>query len=221
MGPAPEGSTSDHGASGEAMRAVHIIREEHRTSTAVLHGILFLLRHIGYGISEPNFELLGAMIAYMRVFPERHHHPKEDAYLFRLLRKRHSAIAPVLDRLHAEHRANAAKMRAVEDALADFQREGTARLPALYEAVARYAAFHYAHMRTEEDEVLPAALEYLTPADWDEIDAAFSGHTDPLLGAEEGFEYDALFRRIVSMAPAPLGAAPETSREARRGVAAR
>ena len=203
------------------MRAIHIISGEHRTSTAVLHGMLFVLRHVGYGISEPNFELLGAMIAYLRVFPERLHHPKEDAYLFRLLRKRHPAIVPLLDRLQGEHRVNAEKLKAIEDIFGRYRREGSAHLPALYEAVATYAAFHYSHMRAEEDEVLPAAAEYLTVDDWDEIDAAFSGHTDPLFGTEEGFEYDALFRRIVSMAPAPLGAGREYSREARQQVAAR
>jgi hemerythrin-like domain-containing protein len=203
------------------MRAIHIISDEHRTSTAVLHGILFLLRHVSYGVSEANFELLDAMISYLQVFPERLHHPKEDAYLFRLLRKRHSAIAPLLDRLQGEHRVNAAKLNAIEDVFGRYRREGSAHLPALYEAVATYAAFHYSHMRAEEDEVLPAAAEYLTADDWDEIDAAFSGHTDPLLGAEQGFEYDALFRRIVSMAPAPLGAGPEHSPAARQQVAAR
>jgi len=202
------------------MRAIQIISEEHRTSTAVLHGILFVLRRVSYGIAEPDFELLGAMISYLRVFPERHHHPKEDAYLFRVLRKRHPAIAPLLDKLHGDHRMNSAKLREVEQAFAAYQREGPAHLPALYEGVARYAAFHYAHMRTEEDEVLPAAAEYLTAADWEEIDAAFLDHADPLFGTDEGFEYDALFRRIVSMAPAPLGFAPERSRGPRQRVAA-
>jgi hemerythrin-like domain-containing protein len=203
------------------MRAIHIISDEHRTSTAVLHGILFILRHVNYGISEPNFELLDAMISYLREFPERVHHPKEDAYLFRLVRKRHPAIAPLLDRLQGEHRVNAAKLEAIENIFSRYRSEGSAHLPALYEAVATYAAFHYSHMRAEEDQVLPAAAEYLTIGDWEEIDAAFSGHTDPLFGTEEGFEYGALFRRIVSMAPAPLGGGPEHSREVRQQVAAR
>jgi hypothetical protein len=48
----------------------------------------------------------------------------------------------------------------------------------------------------------------LTDADWDTVDAAFLGHTDPLLGAEQGKEYRDLFRRIVELAPPPIGAAP-------------
>jgi hemerythrin-like domain-containing protein len=193
------------------VRAISIIVGEHRALTALLHGMLFLLRHDRYGISKPNFDLLDAMTYYIRQFPERLHHPKEDAYLFRLLRQRDPAIAPLLDKLEAEHRTGTAKLCAMEQALARYKQDGDAQLPAFYTAVAAYAAFHYAHVRAEEDQVLPAAAEFLTASDWDEIDAAFAGHADPLEGAEAGFEYEELFRRIVSLAPAPLGSGPEPS----------
>ena len=63
-------------------------------------------------------------------------------------------------------------------------------------------------MRAEETELLPLAEKTLTDADWQEIDAAFLGHTDPLLGMEVGSRYDALFSRIVSLAPPPIGVGP-------------
>ncbi len=202
------------------MQAIRIIISEHRALTAVLHGMLFLLRHDRYGISKPNFDLLGAMMYYIREFPARLHHPKEDAYLFRLLRQRHPAIAPLVDKLEAEHRSGTAKLGAMEQTLARYQQEGDAQLPAFYAAVAAYAKFHYAHVRAEEDEVLPAAADFLTTTDWDEIDAAFAGHTDPLLDAEAGFEYEELFRRIVRLAPPPLGSGPEGSVQTATGPAA-
>src|SRR5205823_11249545 len=67
---------------------------------------------------------------------------------------------------------------------------------------------HWDHFRAEEDEVLPLAQNYLTAQDWDIVDAAFSGHTNPLLGVTASAEYDKLFRRIVSLAPPPLGTCP-------------
>jgi hemerythrin-like domain-containing protein len=193
------------------VQAINIIIGEHRALSAVLHGMLYVLRHIRYGSSKPNFELLGAMVYYIGAFSVRFHHPKEDAYLFRLLRLRHPTSAPLLDKLTDEHRASAAKLHEVEQTLALYQQGGAAQFSAFSRAVAAYAAFHYAHARAEEDEVLPVATRFLTAADWDEIDAAFAGHTDPLLGAEAGIEYEELFRRIVRLAPAPLGAGPEVS----------
>jgi branched-chain amino acid transport system ATP-binding protein len=163
------------------MRAVRIITDEHRALTAVLHGMLSVLRHVRYGISEPDFELLDAMLYYIRAFPERFHHPKEDAYLFRLLRERHPAISPLLDKLHVEHQVGTVRLQQMEEALARYEKERSTGLAAFYAAVADYAAFQYAHVRAEEDDVLPAATEHLTAADWTEIDDAFAGHTNPLV----------------------------------------
>jgi hemerythrin-like domain-containing protein len=193
------------------VKAIDIIRNEHRTLAAVLHGMLHLVRDIRYGGAQPNFDLLGAMVYYIHAFPERFHHPKEDAYLFRLVRLRHPDAAPMLDRLQEEHRTGVDKIRSMEQALGRYQQEGAVQLQAFYGAVAAYGAFHYVHARTEENELLPLAENCLTAADWAEIDAAFAGHTDPLLGVEAGTEYNELFRRIVNLAPRPLGVGPEAS----------
>jgi hemerythrin-like domain-containing protein len=190
------------------MEAIRIIRDEHRALAAVLHGMLHLVGEIGVRGKAPDFHLLDAMVYYIDTFPERFHHPKEDRHLFRILRLRHPGAAPLLDRLETEHRAGAEKIRALEQALARYHAGGAAEYPNFRAAVEAYAAFHWDHMRAEEGELLPMAEKYLTPADWLEIDTAFLGHTDPLLGADVGAKYDALFTRIVNLAPPPIGLGP-------------
>jgi hemerythrin-like domain-containing protein len=187
------------------VKAIRIIREEHRALAAVLHGMLHLMGEIGTRGKAPDFRLLGAMVYYIDTFPERFHHPKEDRYLFRVLRLRHPGAAPLLDRLETEHRAGAEKIRALEQALTRYNAGGPTEFSNFQAAVEAYAAFHWDHMRAEESELLPMAEKYLTPADWLEIDTAFLGHTDPLLGADVGAKYEALFTRIVSLAPPPIG----------------
>jgi len=191
------------------MQALRIIQDEHRGLAAVLHGMLYLVHEIRDRRGKPNFEVLGAMIYYIDAFPERFHHPKEDEYLFRLLRLRHPDAAPLLDRLQTEHRAGAEKIRTLEQALARYQQGGDREFSRFLAAVDEYAAFHWDHMRAEEKEVLPLAEKYLSAGDWEAIDAAFLGHTDPMLGAESGAKYDALFTRIVNLAPPPIGLGPE------------
>jgi len=188
------------------MQAVDVIHAEHRTLAAVLHGMLYLVRDIRYGKGQPNFDVLEAMVHYIHAFPERYHHPKEEAYLFRILRMRSPDTAPLLDRLQAEHRAGVAKVGALDQALLRYRKDGTGSLLAPFAAAAGdFAAFHWSHARTEEDEVIPLAKAFLTAAEWEEIDAAFAGHCDPLLGAAGGAEYEKLFRRIIDLAPPPLG----------------
>ena len=191
------------------MKAIGIILDEHRSLAAVLQGMLYLVRAIGQRQVAPDFKLLGAMIYYIDAFPERFHHPKEDAYLFRLLRSRHAAAGALLDRLQSEHRSGERKIRALQQAMTRYEHGGGEQFAAFAAAVESYTAFHWEHMRAEEDEVLPLARQYLSEADWDEIDTAFAAHGDPLVGASAGDQYDALFRRIVHMAPPPIGVGPE------------
>lgn len=190
------------------MQALSIIRNEHRALAAVMHGMLHVVHAIRDGESEPTFPLFGAMIYYIDTFPERFHHPKEDRYLFRLLRLRYPDAAPLLDRLQREHRIGAEKIRALEQTLARYKEGGAQEFPSFAVAVESYAAFHWDHMRTEESEVLPLAERFLTPEDWQEIDAAFAGHADPLMGADARTKFEALFTRIVNLAPPPIGVGP-------------
>jgi branched-chain amino acid transport system ATP-binding protein len=190
------------------MEAIRIIINEHRALAAVLHGMLYLVHKIRDHDDKPDFNLFGAMIYYIDSFPERFHHPKEDQYLYRILRMRHAAAAALLDRLETEHRVGAEKIRTLQQALARYQQGGKAQFPSFLAAVESYAEFHWIHMKAEEQEALPMAEKYLSAADWKEIDAAFLGHSDPMLGAPVRTEFDRLFTRIVNLAPAPIGLGP-------------
>src|SRR5450755_2500330 len=105
------------------MQAIRIIREEHQSLAAVLHGLQYVVREIRGG-AQPDFALLGAMVYYIDTFPERFHHPKEDAWLFRLLLLRHLPAKALLARLKSEHRAGAAQLKQLEQALMRYQQGG-------------------------------------------------------------------------------------------------
>ena len=147
------------------------------------------------------------MVNYIETFSERFHHPKEDAYLFERLAARSEEAAQLLERLKNEHTTGADKLCQLRQALIRYHKSGADGFVDFAAQVASYAAFHWDHMRLEENQVLPLAHAYLTPEDWAAIDAAFLGHTDPLLGVERAGEFQELFRRIVELAPAPIGLA--------------
>ncbi len=191
------------------VKAMRIIREEHHALAAMLHALLFLVRGVRDQRMKPNFELMGAMIYYIDTFPERLHHPKEDQWLFRLLLLRHPPARALIDRLQSEHRSGATRIRQLEQALNRYAQGGDAELPAFAEAAEGYVTFERNHMRTEEMEVFPLAQEYLRPDDWAAIDEAFSANTDPLRGVEVQEGFDDLFRRIVNLAPPPIGVGPD------------
>ena len=186
-------------------KAIRIIRDEHRSIAAVLHALKHLADE-AYGDASlrPDFKVFRAMIRYIDEYPERLHHPKEDAYLFDRLGKRAPQAQALIDDLRAEHVRGVELVRELERALVFFE-EGWPR--GAYEfraAVDAYSDFHWSHMRKEENELLPLAEAHCTEADWEAIAAAFAGNTDPIADLREK-DFAQLFSRIVTLAPAPIG----------------
>jgi len=191
------------------MQALHVIRAEHRSLAAVIHGLVYVVR--AARDVPPDFALLAAMLRYIEDFPERLHHPKEDEWLFARLRLRHPPAAALLDALQGEHAEGARRIRELCRALRRWREAqgDLARAAGAREAFARladaYAAFHWEHMRREELEAMPLCEAHFGELDWAEVDAAFALHDDPLSGASQATAFDELFRRIVRAAPPPVG----------------
>ena len=179
------------------------IGDEHRSLAAVIHGLDFLVRDARKNGRPPSFGLLRAMHYYIEQFPERLHHPKEDAYLFRKLRERTSEFDDTLAELQRQHVEGAGMVDALAHAIAAYEADPTHGLDAFAAAVERFAAAQMAHMRLETKVILPAARKHLTPEDWAEIGRAFAEHGDPRFSVDDDEEFRDLFARIQNLAPAP------------------
>jgi hemerythrin-like domain-containing protein len=186
-------------------KALAVIRDEHRAYSALIRSALRIAHECGPVPSRDELAAFRAVVDYIAVYPERFHHPKEDAHLFRLLRVRCPDVAPLLDTLSQEHVLGGVLAGELDRKLTECE-QGRGGFAAFVECAERYAAFLRAHMQREEQEVLPLAEHVLTPGDWTTIDAAFRGHTDPVLGAAAEAEFGRMLKRIVMLAPAPLGA---------------
>jgi branched-chain amino acid transport system ATP-binding protein len=186
-------------------RAIDIIRDEHRSFAAVLEGLLHVCGEIRSARGRPNFRLIAAMLDYIEAFPEKLHHPKEDAYVYARLREVLPESAAMLDDLTAEHVRGRAMIAGLTGALTRYRDSEPGAAEAFASALQRYADFHWAHMRKEEELALPLALATLTPDDWRAIDAAFASNADPLVGLPATKASRELFRRVLNLAPPPLG----------------
>jgi hemerythrin-like domain-containing protein len=188
--------------------SIKIIRAEHQALAAMLSSLSLMLaeqRRNGHVANARDFEVLRAMLFYIDEFPERLHHRQESDLLFPLVRSRSHDADEALDRLDRDHAAGEAAIRNLEHALLAWEMLGGSRQSAFETALTRYLDFYRAHMRLEEDVILPLADKVLTDADWAQLDAAFAANRDPLTGHAPPAEYEALFSRIVRIAPAPIG----------------
>lgn len=188
--------------------AITIILDEHRSLAAVTHGLRYIVREMREKDSEPDGKLLWSMLYYIDTFPQKLHHPKEEAYLFRRLKMRTREADKAILQLEEQHRAGREHVKALEMALGRYQAGAPGGREAFMAAAETFADELAVHMALEENVVLPLAKQHLLAEDWTEIAQAFGENGDPRFGAEPDHEFRSLFSRIVNLAPPPIGVGP-------------
>jgi hemerythrin-like domain-containing protein len=137
---------------------------------------------------SPDYELMLDIMYYMTHYSDVLHHPKEDL-VFAVVKARAPDFGDIVDdltRQHAQLRDMGGTLVRTLDDVVNGSMVPRERL----EAAARvYVSALRAHMRTEENEVLPAAERLLSATDWTDIDAAIAKFDDPLFGSEAHDRY--------------------------------
>jgi len=180
---------------------VAIIRDEHRSLGAVIHGLEYLMREAREKKEQPQFALLRAMVYYIKEFPEKLHHPKEDTYLFAKLRERTPEFNDTLSELERQHVTGNQIVAELEKTLRAYEADPAGGLEPFAAAVKRFAEMQWQHMSLETKVIIPAAQKHLTSGDWAEVSRAFAENGDPRFSIDADEEFRQLFARILNLAP--------------------
>jgi branched-chain amino acid transport system ATP-binding protein len=185
-------------------KGARVLHDEHLAIAALLQALQHLARMAQDSGVKADFRAFHAMIHYIDAFPERLHHPKEDQVLFARLWDRSAEARPLVARLKAEHVEGARLVRDLEAAVRKYEQAWPHGAQDFAAAVQAYADFHWRHMRCEEQELLPLAERALSEEDWAAVERAFAQNEDPIADLR-GQDFDRLYARILSLAPAPIG----------------
>ena len=183
------------------MQAIQIIQDEHRKLWRVASTINIVADEMDAGSPVPT-PFFHAVFDYIEGFIDHAHHPKEDDFLFRLLRQRSDKAEAVLLQLEANHQHGPATLRALRN---DLARAAQGNCGAFTAALRSYTKNLEEHIRTEERDILPLARQVLLAEDWVIIDKAFADNDDPLFGQQATEQYRELYHRIVALAPESVG----------------
>ena len=181
--------------------AIKTIRGEHRSIAAVVNGLRFVLREAVDKEQAPNIPLLRAMLFYFKTFPDALHHPREEEFLFKLLRSRAPEYDDLLAATEEQHHEQSLMIEKIEASLDLY--ESTREPSALREMCSladRFSDHLWAHMNMEEKNILPACLEYFGDVDWRRIKEVFEGHADPRFDSDRESGFENLFTRIMNVA---------------------
>ncbi|HEX4798199.1 MAG TPA: hemerythrin domain-containing protein [Burkholderiales bacterium] len=189
-------------------KVLNIIRDEHRSIAAVLHGMQYLVNEIRTRKTKIDPRVFRAMLYYLDTFCDRMHHPKEDRYLFGAMRRRGARANALIAELEKEHAGGEESLRRLEQLLLRYEEGGDGEFPAFAREAENFVQGYWDHMRKEEEQVFPLAEKLLAPEDWAAIDRAFEENQDPLADQRDTEDFQKLFSRIVNLAPPPIGVGP-------------
>ena len=145
--------------------------------------------------NQPNFELMLDLVSYLRYFPDRYHHAREDIAFSRLA-QRDPALKPMIARLMQEHRVIAAAGAELLKYLEQVVDDVVVERASVEAAAATYLVYYRRHLALEDRDIVPRAEQLLTPEDWEAVVAAIPSGSDPLFGEDSDARYRELRRQI-------------------------
>lgn len=179
------------------------IRAEHMSMKRVLDCLADEVHKAREEERELDLDLLRSIVTYMRDFPDKFHHPKEDGLLFPAVLRHSPTYEDVIADLREEHRKGEELLGEMSQLIAKCA-DNTRDSRKAFERVAKaYVAFESNHMRKEETTVIPIARSKLTDEDWAAIDAEFLRNQDPLQPGAVEKAFEALFRKIAILTSPP------------------
>jgi hemerythrin-like domain-containing protein len=150
-------------------------------------------------------EMLEDIIEYIKAFPDKFHHPKEEDYLFKAMRLRSEDTHEILDRIFLEHKKEYQLIEDFDASLQSFKKDPIGQKDNFADIAIQYSDFLNAHLDLENKKAFPMAEKVLTEEDWAEIDAAFSDNNDPIVAGAEKTRFDQLHKRIMDLGLPPFG----------------
>ncbi len=182
---------------------IKIMSEEHRALAAVLHALEYLAKP--QQLAKTDVRVFQAIVRYIDTYSEKLHHPAEDRFLFKPLKEKTKEGDELIAQLEAEHARGGERMRKLKAAL-DQVIAGTGGSDVAFgAAVEEYAQFYWQHMTLEEKNIFPLAANVLSQEDWAALVEGFNKNKDPIAGSEAAKDMDALLRKILEIAPEPIG----------------
>lgn len=196
-----------------------IIRNEHKTLSAVVVTLQQLAGGAGHRYPGAQWSALPDLVEYLELFFGQVHGTR-DAHLFDVLRGKLASIETTLHSLERGYRGGLeffglrqrlAETRAALDQLTAERSQGAELIRGLQRTLPRdrgggcgdgnafragleaFAGLHREHVRKEEFIVLPLAENVFSPEDWERVSAACQADMDPRFDDA----LDSLFLKVV------------------------
>ena len=143
---------------------------------------------------QADYELMRLTAYYLRHYPDRFHHPREDV-AFRRLVERDPQLRSDVEWCIREHALIAEAGEKLLNCLNQIIAGDAVEATGLKAMAATYLAYYRHHLAVEEHQIIPRAVELLRPGDWAAV-SDIAAEPDPLFGTGVDARYSELRHRI-------------------------
>jgi hemerythrin-like domain-containing protein len=188
---------------------IDILREEHRNIGRLLRALEHQVR-IFAGNESPDYDVIVGVADYLLDFPDRCHHPKEDAIAAKLATLYPGEVRSVRD-LASRHLALHLRARRFRDNVDALLNDTDIARSEVVGAALMFIDAQWAHMRDEETDFFPLAERLLKPHDWRQIEAKLERRHDPVFGDRVEAMFKTLSERLLAWEAEDEGTTPAQS----------
>ncbi|MGZ5911747.1 MAG: hemerythrin domain-containing protein [Reyranella sp.] len=183
----------------EAMsRALQIITQQQKAMSSALLAVRTIARKALRSGNSPDFSQLAPLVNYVERFPETLHQANEEKYLFRVMEAREPRLARLVARLRRDHAAMKGYGQRLRTAVG-YWRTGDPNAGRQTAIMADdYVRFCRQHARLEQRDLLAAALELLSDAEWSKIDQGVASVVDPLARSKTRRDCEMALKQLAS-----------------------
>jgi len=179
--------------------AIVTLQDEHRYMNLLLETLEEQLQ-TSYLSAPEEYFLMQDILRYLHEYPDAVHHPTEDL-LFDILVRRKPDTEKDVARLRRDHdklsENTADILQLLDDAAGQHTPEAA---EAVCVALNKYIGRLKRHMRFEEAELFPGAVQCLANKDWQAIESRLNAVQDPLFGPAVARDYRVLYEYFADRA---------------------
>lgn len=146
----------------------------------------------------PDYEFIADLLAYCRGYPDRYHHPREDA-IVDAMRRRSPESEDDLALLRDEHEHIAALTERFAEATQQVLQDQEMPRDWFDHTAREFIDLYRRHVRWEDEKLFNRARELLTAEDWRAIEERFAGPADPVFASADKARFQALRRALLAL----------------------
>lgn len=146
----------------------------------------------------PDLDVILSALDYVRIYPDKWHHPAEDVIFEKLIQKKVKE-SELIKELQNEHQQIIQETNRVLELFNNVAEDCIVTADELLTAARHFITLQIQHLEKENEHVYPLMDSSFSEKDWREIEKEVILQSDPLFGSTSKKEYDHLYRYIITL----------------------